>query len=86
MFLVSDGRPYDRDYGVNAHDQEYAVRDTRQALVEAKQSLVRPFCLTVDKDGADYMQAMCADVPYEVVARVEDLPLRLLEVYPKLTR
>jgi nitric oxide reductase activation protein len=86
LFLVSDGRPYDRDYGENARDQAYAVRDTRQALLDAKQRQVRPFCLTVDKDGADYMQAMCADVPYEVVARVEDLPLRLLEAYPKLTR
>jgi nitric oxide reductase activation protein len=85
LFLVSDGRPYDRDYGKDAHDQEYAVRDTRQALLEATRRHIRPFCLTIDKDGADYMQAMCADVPYEVVARVEDLPLRLIAAYPRLT-
>lgn len=85
LFLVSDGRPYDRDYGRDAEDQEYAVRDTRQALQEAARRKIRPFCLTIDKHGADYMRAMCADLPYEVVSRVEDLPLRLITAYPKLT-
>jgi nitric oxide reductase activation protein len=85
LFLVSDGRPYDRDYGRDANDQEYAVNDTRQALREAARRRIRPFCLTVDQDGADYMRAMCADLPYEVVGRVEDLPLSLLAAYPRIT-
>lgn len=85
LFLVSDGRPYDRDYGRDANDQEYAVHDTRQALREAVRRKVRPFCLTVDKEGADYMRAMCEDLPYEVVGRVEDLPISLLTAYPKIT-
>jgi hypothetical protein len=85
LFLVSDGRPYDRDYGRDANDQEYAVHDTRQALRDAARRKVRPFCLTIDKEGADYMRAMCEDLPYEVVGRVEDLPISLLTAYPKLT-
>lgn len=85
LFLVSDGRPYDRDYGRDADDQDYAVNDTRQALREAARRKIRPFCLTVDKDGNDYMRAMCEDLPYEVVSRVEDLPISLITAYPKLT-
>jgi nitric oxide reductase NorD protein len=85
LFLVSDGRPYDRDYGRDANDQDYAVNDTRQALREAARRKIRPFCLTVDKEGADYMRAMCEDLPYEVVSRVEDLPISLLTAYPKIT-
>jgi hypothetical protein len=85
LFLVSDGRPYDRDYGRDANDQDYAVHDTRQALREAVRRKVRPFCLTVDKEGADYMRAMCEDLPYEVVGRVEDLPISLVTAYPKIT-
>jgi nitric oxide reductase NorD protein len=85
LFLVSDGRPYDRDYGRDATDQEYAVHDTRQALREAARRKIRPFCLTVDKEGADYMRAMCEDLPYEVVGRVEDLPISLITAYPKIT-
>lgn len=85
LFLVSDGRPYDRDYGRDANDQDYAVHDTRQALREAARRKIRPFCLTVDKEGADYMRAMCEDLPYEVVTRVEDLPISLITAYPKIT-
>jgi hypothetical protein len=85
LFLVSDGRPYDRDYGRDPNDQEYAVCDTHQALHEAVRRKVRPFCLTIDKEGADYMRQMCEDLPYEVVARVEELPISLLTAYPKLT-
>jgi nitric oxide reductase NorD protein len=85
LFLVSDGRPYDRDYGRDANDQEYAVNDTRHALREAVRRKIRPFCLTIDKEGADYMRAMCEDLPYEVVARVEDLPISLITAYPKIT-
>jgi hypothetical protein len=28
---------------------------------------------------------MCDAVPYEVVAKVEELPIRLVTAYPKLT-
>ena len=47
--------------------------------------LVRPFHFTVDKEGADYMRAMCEDLPYELVTRVEDLLTSLLTAYPKIT-
>jgi nitric oxide reductase activation protein len=85
LFLISDGRPYDRDYGRDAEDQEYAMQDTRQALLEAKQHGIRPFCLTVDRDGEDYLRRMCDRIPYEVVGKVEDLPIRMIAAYPKLT-
>jgi nitric oxide reductase NorD protein len=85
LFLISDGRPYDRDYGRDADDQEYALQDTRQALLEAKRRKIRPFCLTVDREGADYLRAMCDEIPYEVVTGVEELPIRLITAYPKLT-
>jgi nitric oxide reductase activation protein len=85
LFLVSDGRPYDRDYGRDANDPDYAVHDTRQALREAVRRKVHPFCLTIDKEGADYMRAMCEDLPYEVVGRVEELPISLITAYPKIT-
>jgi nitric oxide reductase NorD protein len=85
LVLVSDGRPYDRDYGSSADDLDYAVRDTRQALLEAARHGIRACCLTVDKSGADYLQRMCEDMPYEVVEQVQDLPMKLLSMYPRLT-
>jgi nitric oxide reductase activation protein len=85
LILISDGRPYDRDYGRDSEDREYAMQDTRQALSEAVQRKIRPFCLTIDADGEDYLRAMCEGIPYEVVIKVEELPIRLATAYPTLT-
>ena len=85
LFLISDGRPYDRDYGRDAEDRDYAVQDTRQALLEAKRRKIRPFCLTIDREGEDYLRQMCDEIPYEVVTKVEELPIRLIAAYPRLT-
>src|SRR6185295_3803675 len=36
LILVSDGRPQDHGYGRDRTEKEYAVHDTKQALLEAK--------------------------------------------------
>jgi nitric oxide reductase activation protein len=41
--------------------------------------------LTVDKEGNDYLRAMMDDFSYEVLADVSLLPLRLPQLYRKLT-
>ena len=46
LFLLSDGRPYDRDYGRDAEDRDYAVQDTRQALLEDPIWELRKFFIT----------------------------------------
>ncbi len=84
LVLVSDGRPQDHSYGRDREDTEYAVHDTRQALVEARRSGVVPFLITVDVEGADYLHDMCEDFGYEVVADVESLPRRLPALYRHL--
>ena len=81
LILVSDGRPQDHGYGRDRTEKEYAVHDTHQALVEAKQLGITPFLITVDKEGHDYLKEMCDDVGYEVVADIESLPRRLTSLY-----
>jgi len=85
LFLCSDGRPQDRGYSRPGAEQEYAVHDTHMALLEAKQQGIRPFCLTVDKAGHDYLQAMCGDLGYEVLDEIALLPVRLPMLYRALT-
>jgi hypothetical protein len=85
LFLISDGRPQDHGYGRDGLDKEYAINDTRKALLEAKWKNITPFCLTVDHVGQDYLKTMCADMGYEVLASVESLPERLPALYRKLT-
>ena len=81
LILVSDGRPQDHGYGRDRTEKEYAVHDTHQALVEAKQVGITPYLITVDKEGHDYLKDLCDDVGYEVVADIESLPRRLTSLY-----
>ena len=66
-------------------EKEYAVHDTRMALEEARRKDINAFCLTVDKNGHDYLGTMCADMGYEVLDSIFDLPERLLYLYRRLT-
>ena len=46
LIVLSDGRPYDHDYG----DARYAREDTREALRQAKNQGITPFCITIDRE------------------------------------
>ena len=85
LFLISDGRPQDRGYSREGVEKEYAVHDTKKALDEAKAKDVNAFCLTVDKNGHDYLKTMCADMGYEILDDIHELPRRLLQLYKNLT-
>ena len=85
LFLISDGRPQDRGYSREGVEKEYAVHDTRMALDEAKAKGINSFCLTVDKNGHDYLKTMCSDMGYEILEDINDLPERLLVLYRRLT-
>ncbi len=87
LLLLSDGRPYDLDYG-QQHGEgaeiDYAIHDTRQALLEARQARIKPFVLTIDPQGNDYLRAMCDGFDYEVLDDVAQLPARLVTLYQGL--
>jgi hypothetical protein len=85
LFLISDGRPQDRGYSREGVEKEYAVHDTKMALDEAKKKDITAFCLTVDKNGHDYLKTMCEDIGYEVLDDIYALPERLLYLYKRLT-
>ena len=55
------------------------------ALDEAKRKEINAFCLTVDKNGHDYLKTMCTDMGYEVLDDIYMLPERLLYLYKRLT-
>ena len=85
LLLLSDGRPQDRGYSRQGTEKAYAVHDTHMALIESRAQGITPFCLTVDKTGHDYLQAMCGDIGYEVLDDIATLPARLPMLYRALT-
>jgi len=84
LILVSDGRPEDEEYGHERAEKEYAVHDTKRALLEAKRQRITPFLITVDSEGHDYLRNLCDDIGYELVANIESLPHRLPKLYRSL--
>jgi nitric oxide reductase NorD protein len=84
LLVVSDGRPYDLDYGQQYGDAavlDYAVADTARALAEARDRGVRPYLVTVDPAGGDYLSEMCDPREYHVIADARDLPAALAQLY-----
>lgn len=84
MFVISDGRPFDIDYGQQYGEEAmlaYAVADTAKALTEAADAGVRPYLVTIDPDGADYLGDACDPRLYHVIAEIQQLPEALAELY-----
>jgi len=82
LITLSDGKP--DDY----HDEyrgEYGIEDTRRALIEAKRIGIHPFCITIDREGQDYLPHMYGPVNYTIVDAVEKLPYKVSDIYRRLT-
>jgi nitric oxide reductase NorD protein len=82
LITLSDGRP--DDYGDN-YRGTYGIEDTRQALIEAKRDGIHPFCITLDTEAKDYLPHMYGAVNYIVIDEVRKLPLKVSDIYRKLT-
>jgi len=81
LIILTDGRPYDHDYG----DARYARDDVREALNEAKILGVTPFCITIDKESESELKDLYGDVGYTIIDDVLTLPERMPAIYKRLT-
>jgi nitric oxide reductase activation protein len=81
LIVLSDGRPYDHDYG----DARYAREDTREALRQAKTLGITPFCITIDRESEAELRDLYGDVGYTIIDDVLSLPERLPGIYRRLT-
>jgi nitric oxide reductase activation protein len=82
MILLTDGKPYDSD---TYQDNAYAQEDTKMALREARREKIHLFCVTVDREGADYLPHMYSDANFVVVDDIRTLPQKLPQLYRRLT-
>lgn len=80
LLMLSDGKPNDLDeYG-----GRYGVEDVRQAVVEARLQGVFPFCLTIDKQAANYLPRVFGAHHYGLLPKPELLPRVLLDWIKRL--
>lgn len=82
LITLSDGKPEDYD----DYKGEYAIEDTRHALIEAKGAGIHPFCITIDRQAQDYISHMYGEVNYIFIDNVRKLPHKMPEIYRILTR
>jgi nitric oxide reductase NorD protein len=81
LITLSDGRPEDYD----EYRGSYGIEDTRMALLEARRTGIHPFCITIDKQGLEYLPHMYGPANYVVIDEVAKLPLKVADIYKKLT-
>jgi nitric oxide reductase activation protein len=81
LIVLSDGRPYDHDYG----DARNAREDTREALRRARVSGITPFCITIDRDSEAELKDLYGEVGYTIIDDVLSLPERMPAIYRRLT-
>lgn len=81
LIILTDGRPYDHDYG----DARYAREDVREALTEAKTTGITPFCITIDRESEAELRDLYGDIGYTIIDDVLSLPERMPNIYRRLT-
>ncbi|MCC7410571.1 MAG: VWA domain-containing protein [Gammaproteobacteria bacterium] len=81
LVTLSDGKP--EDY--RSYRGRYGVEDTRHALLEQRRRGIHPYCITIDREGGDYLPHMYGPASYAVIDRVDRLPLRIADIYRRLT-
>lgn len=81
LVVISDGKPEDYD----DYKGQYAIEDTRKALLEARGCGVHSFCITIDKAAHDYLMHMFGKGNYIFVSDVLSLPAKMAEMYRLIT-
>lgn len=81
LFVLTDGRPDD----IDSYRGQYAIDDTRLALNEAKALSLKPFVLTFDKEGMDYLPYMLGSRHYQLITDISHLPIQISTIYKQLT-
>jgi len=81
LITLSDGKPDDYD----GYRGDYGIEDTRQALLEARHTGIHPFCITIDTEASEYLPHMYGPASFVLVDEVRKLPLKVADIYRKLT-
>lgn len=80
LLMLSDGKPNDKD----EYEGRYGAEDMRQAVNEARLQGIQPFCLTIDRQAADYLPQIFGAHHYALLQHPERLPKVLLDWMKRL--
>ncbi|MFK5984602.1 MAG: nitric oxide reductase activation protein [Pseudomonadota bacterium] len=82
LISLTDGKPEDYD---GQYRGEYGIEDTRKSLFETRQKGIHSYCITIDKEAGDYLPYMYGAANYVLIEDINKLPLKVADIYRKLT-
>ncbi len=82
LLILSDGKPNDLD----KYEGRYGIEDTRHAILQARRSGMKPFCVTIDERGNDYLPYIFGSGGYVVIRNPSELPRKLPLLYARMTK
>lgn len=82
LLVLTDGKPNDIDH----YEGRYGIEDTRHAVRAAREAGLTVFCVTIDRDAADYLPHLFGMQGCVVVQDANELPRLLPRLYVQLTR
>lgn len=80
LLLISDGKPSDKD----DYEGRYGVEDMRQSVTEASLQGIHCFCLTIDRQAANYLPRVFGRSGYALLTKPELLSSVLLDWMKRL--
>ncbi|WP_223789498.1 nitric oxide reductase activation protein NorD [Marinicella meishanensis] len=82
LLLLTDGKPNDLDL----YESRYGLEDTRQAIREARQKGLTPFCVSIDYQASDYLPYLFGHQGYIHLNNALDLPKKLPKLFFQLVQ
>ncbi|HUD96269.1 MAG TPA: hypothetical protein VMO24_01930 [Woeseiaceae bacterium] len=82
LLLLSDGKPND----VDDYSGRYGVEDMHRAVIETRLQGIFPFCLTIDRQAANYLPQIFGANQYAMLPRPDLLPTVLLDWMRRLLK
>ncbi len=82
LLVLTDGKPNDVDH----YEGRYGIEDTRHAVRAAREAGLTVFCVTVDRDAADYLPHLFGAQGFVVAHDANQLPKLLPRLYVQLTK
>lgn len=81
LLIISDGKPFDYDW----YFIDYAIQDSRHAVMSARLQGVHPFCITVDVENEDtYLPEIFGSAGYRIVSDPSQLSQALLQAVQRM--
>ncbi|MCW8825784.1 MAG: VWA domain-containing protein [Gammaproteobacteria bacterium] len=81
LLILTDGKPNDLD----RYEGRYGIEDTREAVREAREAGLYPFCITIDKKASEYLPHLFGPAGYVVIRKPDELPTQLPMLYAQIT-